>query len=163
MADATYGPKVYHKQGGDELVVASGGTLTVESGGLLSVAGVNAAQSVTFSAAAGSANVCEVTITVKDGAGTAIAAPFHLDVFLSDAATGVGLTGTTASGTVVAKSASGTDLATLVSKKALRVQTLGTGIYILQITDTAKTGFYVCAALGSKVFVSSVLVTGNYG
>lgn len=27
MADATYGPKVYHKQGGDELVVASGGTI----------------------------------------------------------------------------------------------------------------------------------------
>ena len=33
MADATYGPKVYHKQGGDELVVASGGVQTVESGG----------------------------------------------------------------------------------------------------------------------------------
>jgi hypothetical protein len=33
MADATYGPKVYHKAGGDELVVASGGTLTIETGG----------------------------------------------------------------------------------------------------------------------------------
>ena len=33
MADATYGPKVYHKQGGDEEVVASGGKITVESGG----------------------------------------------------------------------------------------------------------------------------------
>lgn len=28
MADATYGPKVYRKQGGDELVVASGGKIT---------------------------------------------------------------------------------------------------------------------------------------
>lgn len=35
MADATYGPKVYHKQGGDELVVASGGTLTLEAGSTL--------------------------------------------------------------------------------------------------------------------------------
>ncbi len=33
MADATYQPKVYRKQGGDEWVVASGGKITVESGG----------------------------------------------------------------------------------------------------------------------------------
>ncbi len=33
MADTTYTPKVYRKQGGDEFVVASGGKLTVESGG----------------------------------------------------------------------------------------------------------------------------------
>lgn len=30
MADATYQPKVYRKQGGDELVITSSGTLTVE-------------------------------------------------------------------------------------------------------------------------------------
>ena len=29
MADATYEDKVYHKQGSDELVVASGGKITV--------------------------------------------------------------------------------------------------------------------------------------
>lgn len=34
-----YAPKVYRKQGGDELVVASGGTITVESGGTLANAG----------------------------------------------------------------------------------------------------------------------------
>ena len=33
MADTTYENKVYHKQGGDEEVVASGGKITVESGG----------------------------------------------------------------------------------------------------------------------------------
>jgi hypothetical protein len=33
MVDATYSPKVYRKQGGDELVVASGGLITVEAGG----------------------------------------------------------------------------------------------------------------------------------
>ena len=32
MADATYTPKVYRKQGGDEFVVASGDTFTLESG-----------------------------------------------------------------------------------------------------------------------------------
>lgn len=38
MADATYQPKVYKKAGGDELVVASGGTLTVESGAAITSA-----------------------------------------------------------------------------------------------------------------------------
>lgn len=33
MVDTTYQSKVYEKQGGKELVVASGGQLTVESGG----------------------------------------------------------------------------------------------------------------------------------
>lgn len=37
MADATYQPKVYRKQGGDEEVVASGGAVTVESGGGVTV------------------------------------------------------------------------------------------------------------------------------
>jgi hypothetical protein len=35
MVDATYQSKVYKKVGGDELVVASGGQITVESGGIL--------------------------------------------------------------------------------------------------------------------------------
>lgn len=38
MSDATYANKVYHKQGSDELVVASGGTVTVESGGIIEIA-----------------------------------------------------------------------------------------------------------------------------
>jgi len=37
MADASFVPGVYKTDGGDKLVVASGGTLIVESGGLLSV------------------------------------------------------------------------------------------------------------------------------
>lgn len=41
MADSSYGPKVYHKQGGDELVVASGGAITVETGGTITVGGVD--------------------------------------------------------------------------------------------------------------------------
>lgn len=35
MADATYQPKVYRKQGGDEIIVASGGKITVESSGVI--------------------------------------------------------------------------------------------------------------------------------
>jgi len=39
-ADTSYQTKVYRKQGGEELVVASGGKITVETGGELEVAGV---------------------------------------------------------------------------------------------------------------------------
>jgi len=35
----SYAPKVYRKQGGDELVVADGGKITIESGGEIAVAG----------------------------------------------------------------------------------------------------------------------------
>ena len=35
-ADPTYGPKIYNKQGGDELVVANGGAISVEDGGNIS-------------------------------------------------------------------------------------------------------------------------------
>lgn len=41
----TYQPKVYRKQGGDELVVASGGTLAVDSGGAVTFNGANIAPS----------------------------------------------------------------------------------------------------------------------
>lgn len=43
MADATYGPKVYMKQGGDEIVVASGGVLNVETGGMIKANGTQGA------------------------------------------------------------------------------------------------------------------------
>jgi hypothetical protein len=39
MADVTYQPKTYRKQGGDEFVVASGGSIAIESGGALTNAG----------------------------------------------------------------------------------------------------------------------------
>lgn len=39
MSDATYQPKVYKKQGGTELVIASGGSIDIESGGSFKLAG----------------------------------------------------------------------------------------------------------------------------
>lgn len=117
----------------------------------------------TATAAAGAANITNVSITVKDHTGTAIAYPVMLNVWLSDATTGAGLTATTASGTVVA-GASGVDIATLTTKKALKVQTTVAGLYILQITDTAKTAFKVCVQMpDGKVVVPITLAAGNYG
>lgn len=41
MVDSTYSPKVYRKQGGDEMVVASGGKISIETGGDIEVNGVS--------------------------------------------------------------------------------------------------------------------------
>jgi hypothetical protein len=122
-------------------------------------------QRIAYSIAAGGANVCEVTLTVQDGHGATRAVPVPLTIWLSDAATGAGLTATAASGTVQAKSASGADFGVLTAKKALVVQTKADGTYILEITDSSKTGYYVAAQLpfSGLPVVSRVLVSGDYG
>ena len=118
----------------------------------------------TIAAAAGSSNICNVTFTLKDGNGVAITGPTTALVYLSDAASGYGLTATAASGTVQAKSASGTDLTVVSAKKAINVMCKADGTYILEITDSSKTGFYPCILIpGQKVIVGTQLVTGNYG
>lgn len=129
------------------------------------IAGKLVQTKIGYSIAAGGANVCEVTITLQDGHGTVVAEATPLTVWLSDTATGTGLTATSASGTVQTKSASGADFAVLTAKKALVAQPLATGVYILEITDSAKTGFYVAAQLpfGGVPAVSRQLVTGDYG
>ncbi len=40
MADNTYAPLVYKKEGGNELIIASGGNMDIESGGTWQIAGV---------------------------------------------------------------------------------------------------------------------------
>lgn len=41
MVDTTYGPKTYRTNGGDKIVIASGGVIDVESGGALKIGGVD--------------------------------------------------------------------------------------------------------------------------
>jgi hypothetical protein len=120
--------------------------------------------SFSFVAASAASNVCEVTVTALDPDAATLAEPVVFDIWLSDASTGAGLTGTTTSGTVTVKSASGAVLVTGTAKKHLQVQALATGIFTLEITDTAKTTFYVCAKNGNGgVDVSTILATGDYG
>ena len=66
-------------------------------------------------------------------------------LWLSDAATGLGLAATAASGAVAVKGTDGFDIGILTAKKALVCQTKADGTYILSITDTSKTLYYVCA------------------
>lgn len=126
--------------------------------------GVNLATQASFAFTPGAANVAEVAISLLDGHGDAVALSQPINVWLSDDAAGTGLTATSASGTVQAKASSGTDFAALTAKKALLVQPLATGIYTLEITDTAKTGFYVAVQFpDGRVAVSRAMTAADYG
>lgn len=125
---------------------------------------LNTVTNASFTITAGAANISEIAIQLLDGNGDSVAEAQPFSVWLSDLATGVGLTTTAASGTVQAKSASGVDFGVLTAKKALIVQPLATGIYTLEITDTAKTGFYIAIQTPyGQVKVSRQLVTADYG
>jgi hypothetical protein len=119
---------------------------------------------VTITNAANGANVSNVTFQVKDGGGSNLAVVVPIDVWLSDAATGIGLTATTATGAVGAGS-SGTDLGVLTTKKANRSLTDATGKYILSITDTNKTTFFPCCTIAGtgQISVGAQLTAGSYG
>ena len=181
---------IARRQGGKILDVASGGQILVASGGKITIGGTDITtgggnavladvtasaaelnlnddlpKNFTFTPAAGASTVCEVTIQAKDAAGVAMTRAVLFLLYLSDALTGIGLTGTTASGAVTAKTASGTDFGAITAKKALLAQSKADGTFILSITDAAKTGFYVCAVplRGGSPSVSAQLVGGNYG
>ena len=57
----SYQPKVYKKAGGDELVVASGGSIDIESGGALKIGGVQ------VSASAAEINETILSLDIADG------------------------------------------------------------------------------------------------
>lgn len=118
-----------------------------------------------ISAAAGAANVSNVSYQVQDVEGNALTGVFIFDILLSDAATGAGLTGTTASGGIAAAASGGAVIGVLTTSKALKVQTTTAGLFKLAITDTSKTGFYPCAQLShaQTIQVGAQLVAGNYG
>lgn len=108
-------------------------------------------------------NATLVTIKLLNGAGFPVAGEFGIR--LSDNASGVGLTATTASGAVGDKTAgtTGQVVDTPVAKKALQVQTTAAGTYQLSITDTAKTAFVIAAVIDGLVLPIKTLSAASYG
>jgi hypothetical protein len=125
----------------------------------------------TFSVAKGATNIVLVSIQAKNNEGISYDGTFGTNagtqtgtVWLSDSSDGAGLTATPPE--TLAAGASGTSLGALTTAKALKFITNTAGLFILSITNTAHTAFYVCAQLdkGRRIAPQiTQLATGNYG
>lgn len=119
-------------------------------------------RSHSLTAAAGTANVSNITIQIRDQIGVLVPGVREVEFWLSDSVVGAGLTATTSSGTVVPTT--GTVLTALTAKKHLLCQTDATGVLVIAITDTSKTGFYpVVRGSFDGAVVGAQLVAGSYG
>lgn len=164
--------KIYRKQQPENATVNGANVVTEEvfdAGSLVShlgqemYNGVVEGVMVKFTIAVGGTNIAQVTTQVCDGAGNPIAnQPFDLDVLLSDSATGVGVTATAPSGGIALAGGGGTLLQTYVASKAIYAQCNASGQIVLNITDTAHTGFYVAVVGLPVAYVSRQLVAGDY-
>lgn len=92
--------------------------------------------SVSWSVAAGAANICIMTGTLKDAAGVTIAASRPLDIYISAAATGIGVSGTSYS--TGASITTGTSNIAFTANKAWRINTHTNGTFAISITATGK-------------------------
>ncbi len=157
-ADATYPP--------NRVRVSQLGNLHLNNANLYDSGETPIGQSLSITAAAGAANNSNVTFQLVDGAGLAVPIVSELTVYLSDAATGIGLTGNAASGTTaVAGATLGTDLGDLTAKKVKVVLTNAAGAYVLQIGDTGKNHYFPCGIvpISGKVVVGAQLTNASYG
>lgn len=92
--------------------------------------------SVSWVVAAGAANICTFTGTLKDAAGATIAASRPIQLYISEAATGIGITADAYS--TGASITTGTQLVALTANKAWLINTHTDGTFRISITDTAK-------------------------
>lgn len=93
----------------------------------------NQVASVSWAVAAGTSNVCVMTGTIKDAAGETITGVRNLIVYISEAATGIGVSADSYS--TGAALSDGTGVA-LVANKVFLVQTGVDGVFAISITDT---------------------------
>lgn len=87
-------------------------------------------------AASATTDGMDITITVRDGRGAAVAAVHVLDFYMSESSAGVGLTADTYSGDLTATT--GAILTAWTAKKHWRVNTAATGIFAATLVDSAN-------------------------
>lgn len=111
-----------------------------------------------------SANIANVLFQISDNGGIAVPDSAIFDIWLSDAASGIGQTATTATGGFAAVTSDGVIWQTITASKAIRVQANAAGLFGLAITDTAKTGFFPVAQnpFSGLVTVGAQLTTASY-
>lgn len=140
-----------------------GGTLVTSSASELNVLDDVCSDVTIAYAASATTDGIEATFTVTDAAGTAIDAIHTLEVYISDDATGTGLTATSASGALTA--VTGTILSVLTAKKHVTANTDVNGVLTLLLVDSANTAgerFCVRHPVSSKMVLGDATVAGDY-
>lgn len=104
----------------------------------------------------------DITISVKDAAGSVLAKPHILEVWITDSSANLTITGTSASGALTA--VDGAVLQVITAKKHITCLTPATGIINLSLVDSANTaGEIVCVRLPTGLHSQSAAsVTGSY-
>lgn len=147
-----YNTKVYNKQGGNALVVESGGVIDVESGGKIGrVCGA------AFTIGAEGGNAITVNIQLQDANGDDLDEAAHVQAFLSDDSGGIDIAAT-APDTSVAAGTDGSIIAELVTSKAWLLQSETDGDIDLTITETGADTWYLVVILpdGTKVVSDAI-------
>lgn len=94
----------------------------------------NQVASVSWAVTAGASDICIMTGTIKDAAGTTIAGVRNLLVYISEAANGIGVSADSYSTGAAISDGTGT---ALVANKVFLVQTGTDGVFAISITDTS--------------------------
>jgi len=120
---------------------------------------------IAVSFVAGSTNESNVLFEVLDAEGNAVEEPYIIRAWLSDAATGLGLTGTATSSAAAIVSGFGSVFTIQTAKKDWFLQTNADGQAKLLLTDSSETLFYACATdpRTAVAVVSELMVAGDWG
>lgn len=158
------------------LAIGNNGTLILDTKGLTTgwlgtplppiphLTGRGIPSEVNITIAAGATNVSNIFFQIADNGDATVATPMIFDIWLSDAATGAGLTAAAFSGGIAAIASDGIVWSVQTAAKALRVQANAAGLFGLAITDTAKSLVWPVAQLPNGIItVGAKLVTANYG
>lgn len=118
--------------------------------------------SCTITPAAGSANVCNLTIQLKDGSGNNLTRSMAFRLYASSASDGLTLASAASTGFAVASGglslANGTAVTTQIT-----AMSSATGGCVVSLTDTGKQTSYIVLVLPSGNKISAQLTSGNYG
>jgi hypothetical protein len=157
MADGTYQPKVYRKDGGNTQVIASGGLLVLETGAQFDNAGAVADASITV--AAENTNVRQIAIQLKDAQGNDIAVRQAVKIAVLADANGDAFV-TTGGSTGIAIGTDGALLA-IVAKKLFLAISEADGDIDLTWTDTGTEAAYLAVILPNGKMIISAAMTNT--
>jgi len=151
--DASYLPKVYRKQGGDEMVIADGGKITVESGGSI-VAESGAIMTLPdISLEVGDLALASAKMIVGNVSGKAAAVDLSGDATLAN----------TGAITIAAKAVSLAKMADMATASVIYRKTAAAGVPEVQLLSTLKTDLALSGADLSDASITSAKLAAGAG